>query len=842
VFWVYAPTVARFAQSYHEIARKLQLGRSNDPQVDVCELVCDWLEEEEHKQWLMILDNVDDVDALHGRAQNDGLAKAMIDYLPGTLSANRLLVVTTRDRDVAEELVDGGCSGPVIIGPFSQQQSQELLGAKIRCKQDLLSRELVDRLLKALAHVPLAITQAAAFMNRNGVSVSGYLAALERNENELMDHLSQDLQDPRRDRGFPHSIFRTWKMSFDQICAREPQTADLLSLMATLDGQQIPRMLLEDQTPSRAELSSQLGTLLGYSLIAQPAVDETYSMHPLVQTSVRYWLAQEKRKDHYVGQALRGVAERFPKDNYKNRREYEMLLPHAQVVLQHARDLEAHHKTCGELLHCMALCELSSGRYDLAYSQAELAHDIRRTLLGDKHKATLQSLGLLARVLGYQGKYEQAEEMHRRVLELCETVLGKKHPNTLTSMNDLATVLSDQGKYELAEEMHRRVLELRETVSGKEHPNTLTSMSNLATVLSDQGKYEQAEEMHRRVLKLRETVLGKEHPDTLISMGNLATVLSDQGKYEQAEEMHRRVLELMEKVLGKEHPDTLTSMNNLATVLSEQGKYEQAEEMHRRVLELRETVLGKEHPDTLASMNNLATVLSDQGKCEQAEEIHRRALGLRETVLGKEHPDTLTSMNNLATVLSYQGKCEQAEEIHRRALGLRQTVLGKEHPDTLASMNNLATVLSYQGKYKQAEEIYLRALGLMQTVLGKEHPHTLESMANLAHIWKLQGRDGSVAQGQGVCVHCDRLCNDASVMCRGLKLHIWNAVRLGATPEEVMEVFELASLMGVQSVMVSPKGKRGETQSLQGKRQREEAGTRIRGQRRWIRWGPAFIS
>lgn len=32
--------------------------------------------------------------------------------------------------------------------------------------------------------------------------------------------------------------------------------------------------------------------------------------------------------------------------------------------------------------------------------------------------------------------------------------------------------------------------------------------------------------------------------------------------------------------------------------------------------------------------------------------------------------------------------------------------------------------------------------------------------------------------------------------------------------------------------MVSPKGKAGEAQSLQGKRHREEAGTRIRGQKK----------
>ena len=615
--------------------------------MDVCGLVCNWLEEEEQTQWLMILDNVDDADALHGRAQNEGLAKAMIDYLPRRLGANKLLVVTTRDRDVAEELIDGSCDGPIIMGPFSQQQSQELLGAKMRCKEDLSNRELVDRLLKALAHVPLAITQAAAFMNRNGVSVSRYLAALERNENELMDHLSQDLQDPRRDRGFPHSIFRTWKMSFDQICAREPQTADLLSLMATLDGQQIPRMLLEGETPSRAELSSRLGTLLGYSLVAQPAVDEAYSMHPLVQTSVRYWLAQEKRKDHYVGQALRSVADRFPVDPYENRREYEMLLPHAQVVLHHARDLEAHRKTYCELLHYMARCELSSGRYDLAFSHAELAYDIRQTLFGDKHQVTLQSLGLLARALWYQGKYEQAEEIHRRALGLEQTLLGEEHPDTLNSMNNLATVLRNQGKYEQAEEMHRQALGLRETVFGKKHPDTLMSMDNLATVLIDQGKYEQAEEMNRRALRLYETVLGREHPDTLMSMNNLATVLGYQGEYEQAEEMHRRALGLRETVLGREHPDTLMSMNNLAAVLGYQGKYEQAEEIFRRALGLSEMVLGKEHPDTLSNMTNLAHIWKSQGRDQEAIALMRQAKRLREEVLGLNHPHTMNSSKAL---------------------------------------------------------------------------------------------------------------------------------------------------------------------------------------------------
>lgn len=49
-------------------------------------------------------------------------------------------------------------------------------------------------------------------------------------------------------------------------------------------------------------------------------------------------------------------------------------------------------------------------------------------------------------------------------------------------------------------------------------------------------------------------------------------------------------------------------------------------------------------------------------------------------------------------------------------------------------------------------------------------------------------------------------CATTHLYVPGLKLHIRNAVRLGATSEAAMEVFELASLMKVQSVMVGVKG------------------------------------
>jgi len=50
-------------------------------------------------------------------------------------------------------------------------------------------------------------------------------------------------------------------------------------------------------------------------------------------------------------------------------------------------------------------------------------------------------------------------------------------------------------------------------------------------------------------------------------------------------------------------------------------------------------------------------------------------------------------------------------------------------------------------------------------------------------------------------VYCAIDCATTHLYKEGLKLHIRNAIKYGATAEEVMEVFELSSLMGVHTMM-----------------------------------------
>ena len=660
VFWVYATSAARFDQAYKDIARKMKLPRVDDPDVDVCELVSDWLSEDDSGQWLIILDNADNPDLFFWPVDSEApnqvsmTKKPLIDYLPRTLNSKQSLVITSRNRQLGEDLSHG--ERCIEILPFALQEARALLRLRAGTIAESWSGLDSETLLEVLGCIPLAITQAAAFMRRNRRSLQEYLKVFERDEQNLKDYLRTELQDHRRERGFPNSVFRTWKLSFDLIREREPRAAEMLSLMAMLDRQKIPETLLRRKGERDIDFVAAIGTLNSLSLITKEVGKATFAIHRLVQLSVHVWLEQHNEKQRYATEALALLADRFPSGEHENRETCELFLPHTQAVLQLqfvSQSSTIHRAT---LLRNIGWFDWRQGRYDLAHKKNLEAYEINRERLGAEHPDTLITASILASVLGDQGKYEEAEEMNRRALEGYGKVLGAEHPYTLTSVANLATALRSQGKYEEAEKMNRRALEGYEKVLGAEHPDTLTSVGILATVLRSQGKYEEAEKMNRRALEGLEKVLGAERPDILTSVANLASMLRLQGKYEEAEKMNRRVLEGYEKVLGAEHPDTLTSVGNLAIVLRSQGKYEEAEKMNRRALEGHEKVLGAEHPYTLTSVSSLAAVLRSQGKYEEAEKMNRRALEGREKVLGAEHPDTLISVANLAAVLRSQGK------------------------------------------------------------------------------------------------------------------------------------------------------------------------------------------
>ncbi|KAI1157269.1 hypothetical protein F5B18DRAFT_261410 [Nemania serpens] len=741
VFWVHASTASRVEEAYRGIADRLSLPGRNNPNTNVCQLVSNWLCDEANGRWILILDNADDIETFFPQQKPHDASSPLGNYLPQSLNGS--IVVTSRNKDTAVRIV-GDLRNVMQIRAMGKSQALQLLRNKLHTTS---TEDGMTELLDALDYIPLAITQAAAYINlRPRMTVSSYLDEFRGSAQRKRKLLHRDSGDLRRDGSASNSVKTTWRVSFESMRKERPSAADALSLMGFFHPQGIPEWMLRkyyktimpNDKDTDGEFDDDMDMLQALSFVTTAVDEHIYQIHALVQFCTRDWLCSRCEEEVWRRRFLSLMATEFPTGEFQNRAKCQQLLPHLEILYEQELPSDEAAKEWAQLLTNVAWYLWREGQYNTAQNAAVKAFKIKERIFRFDDMSTLTTAAILASVLRGQGRYNEAEKINRRIVEGYENVLGKQHPDTLTSVSNLALVLRDQGKYEEAGTIQRQALEGRRQELGAQHPDTLTSMSNLALVLRDEGKYDEAETLNRQALEGRKKVLGKHHPSTLTTASNLALVLHEQGKYDESETLNQQALDGREAELGKQHPHTLMSISNLALVLQDQGKYSEAEIMNRRVLDAYEKGLGIQHPNTLTSVSNLASVLQDQGKYSEAEQLNRQVLEERERVLGKDHPDTLASLSNLAFTLRCEKKYEAAETLNRQALEARERTLGEHHPDTLASLNNLSLVLSDQQKYTEAEISSRKAAQGYHTKLGAQHPHTLTSLNNLASVLQHQ--------------------------------------------------------------------------------------------------------
>ena len=560
VFWISAVDTTNFDNGYRAIGKLLNIDAIKQKGADVKSLVQKALSKVETGRWLLIIDNADDSDMFFKRTPplDRSTSSSLASYLPS--SQLGCILFTTRDLKAAMKLTEGNASIIHVLemGPI---ESRQLLTRSL-LKQPGDDDDCLSKALELLAHLPLAIKQAAAFMAANTMSVPRYMELFQSAENKKVNLLSEDFETNGRYDNIQNAVMTTWLVSFDQISKRDKVAAEYLKHMSLMSEKSIPRNFLntayvneasqhddykvETEWPNEVDdlqVEKSIGTLAAYAFITKTTTGDSYDLHRLVSLSMRTWLQRENISTMYATQVVVRLNTIFPAPKYENKSLWLEYLPHTRHILS----TEVNSKGVAakaQLLRNVAQAFLLLGNYEESEKYYEQALEMSKMLFGNEHLITLETMNELALGLGVQGKGDEAEKMHRQTLELRKKVQGKEHPHTLGTMNNLALALAGQGKYDEAEVMHRQTLELREKVLGKEHPHTLGTMNNLATALTGQGKYEEAEVMHRQTLKLTEKVLGKEHQHTLRSMNNLAFVLQNLEKYEESEQWYELALTL----------------------------------------------------------------------------------------------------------------------------------------------------------------------------------------------------------------------------------------------------------------------------------------------------------
>ncbi|KAF2183820.1 hypothetical protein K469DRAFT_710189 [Zopfia rhizophila CBS 207.26] len=640
VFWVSATNTENFQQAYLGIAQQLHIPQSEDKREDTRELVQHYLSQESAGQWLLVLDNADDLDMWLEKTNSSTKSTRLIDSLPRSDKGS--IVFTTRNRKAASKFAH---KNVIHVAEMDDEAATLVLRNSLVNKEVLNDRPTVAQLLRLLTFLPLAIVQAATYINENDISLAEYVSLFDDCEENIIEVLSEDFEDEGRYRDLKNPIATTWLISFEQIRVRDSLAADYLSFMSCIDPKAVPLSLLPPAQTKKKEIDA-IGTLSAYSFITKRPADQCFDLHRLVHLATRNWLREQKLLSEWTAKTIARLAEVFPDDDHKNRAIWRSYLPHVHYVQASDvfQDNVEEHLPWIELF---GLCLLSDGRWKEAEMAFMQVMGTRKRVLGSEHPDTLTGMANLASTFWNQGRWKEAEELEVQVMESSARVLGSEHPSTLTSMANLASTFWNQGRWKEAEELEVQVMESSARVLGSEHPSTLTSMANLASTFWNQGRWKEAEELEVQVMEARKRVLGSEHPSTLTSMANLASTYRNQGRWKEAEELQAKELEICSRVLGSEHPDTLTGMANLASTFWNQGRWKEAEELEVQVMESSARVLGSEHPSTLTSMANLASTYRNQGRWKEAEELDVQVMETRKKVLGEEHPDTESSLESL---------------------------------------------------------------------------------------------------------------------------------------------------------------------------------------------------
>ena len=404
--------------------------------------------------WLVVFDNAPGQEAVHRFVPPAGRGRVLITTQSAVWPPSQAVEVPVLDTEVAAGFLVNR------TGDADERAAEKLAGE--------------------LGGLPLALQQAAAYIQATGTTLAGYLSVFRDRRADLMAR--------GQAAGHPADVAATLGLALSRLEEQTPAATGLLRLLAFLAPEPMPLTLLLADAQAAGALApgvaATAGPLLGdpvaagdaiaalrrYSLVT-PAGDGLVLVHRLVQAITRAQLPADVAGQWWQAAAAL-VEAAVPADPQVPAawRVFAVLLPHARAVL-----------------------DMTSG-------------GLRR----------------IARYLGWSGSYPAARDLFQQIVDARQTVDGADHRDTLTARGELAYWTGMAGDPISARDQYAALRPVRERVCGTADQDALDERANLAYWTGHAGDAAAARDQIAALLPTREQFSGAEHPDTLSVRANLA--------------------------------------------------------------------------------------------------------------------------------------------------------------------------------------------------------------------------------------------------------------------------------------------------------------------------------
>ncbi|KAL9119010.1 MAG: hypothetical protein Q9187_004437 [Circinaria calcarea] len=193
-----------------------------------------WLSVEEHSDWLLNFDNVDDLGSV--RISN---------YIPTTSWGH--VIITSRDPAVIGSIGKEGC----LLERLQANEAVDVLVAKAgleNCSTE--DYQQAEAIVEMLGCLPLAVDQGGAYIRSRQKSLKDYRRLYEEQQHEILKYK------PRLGE-YEKTVLTAWEVNFEQVERDSKEASDLLLLFCFLEASRIPETMLYQGTSPRRRWNDQ---------------------------------------------------------------------------------------------------------------------------------------------------------------------------------------------------------------------------------------------------------------------------------------------------------------------------------------------------------------------------------------------------------------------------------------------------------------------------------------------------------------------------------------------------------------------------------------------------------
>lgn len=519
----------------------------------------------------------------------------------------------------------------------------------------------VERLITTLGRLPLAITQACAFVRQTGISIPQYLSLYQSLKEEM-------LADKTLEPGHRHeNVWLTFTLAMRKILEVHPPSINLLNYAGFLAAAPIPRSLLEyishhagffaSAVPEaliayakagRDEFSDEdreafdraLAVVENYSLFHFDYSNKTLAIHRVVQDVIRTSIKNRDIHLNLLSCLIFGTAG----DSYhayagerQNTTHYRQLLPHLEEIARQFDVMEIRMSVKKEVLTLIA--------YGIFLNQ-------------------------FAVCVGELGNPRRKKMLLKRAVEILEA--DPDNPERVKALENLGNACCESGDPLEGKGYLQQALALHKSSHGENDLDFARTLSNLAIAHGLCGDLRAKKGLLEQALSIQEAIYTKDPNDTarmtiafsLCNLGRTHEVLRNE---EAAKECYERALPILRDYYGKRHILVLRNSVNLANARRDCGEVGAARDLLEETLPFLETYYGKGHIELVPALNALAEIYKDLKKPKREQEVLEHVLAIERRHYGDGHIKLAGTMSRLALTEESLGNFSSALSLLKKA-------------------------------------------------------------------------------------------------------------------------------------------------------------------------------